>query len=546
MLYPCSSNTKPVFVKTANAPSPAGKPALPSIPFSEEELKVLNAAEPSFCRDFLGPFIPTRKDVLDKAKIQEEDASDPFVKLLVHSESTALCNLRLSTGGPRTVEISDKALETTEVREVLETGDSYVVTASEDAVIHKLRDVGTKLDTLYRTHFYNKNDLTHERRRKDLELYLNARQCIRDIHITYLQEQEDKSPDEDYVEMFTASSSHTQQPAIPQASITEIVDESAELKAIEGSERASPSSIKRTPSYSKQVSVKSYNDALKAFDTFATQGIAIEELKDSGNGFIDKIYSFLSSIGGFDFSAKLGLAIGGPFGSLIAGSVHFLLKFGIFAKKRQLDLQVAFRKELQSVLLGVNMPRPTEAVTNQNFAWTAGQLNGSLQRLANSQMSREEFTSMGEELVSKVEQTVQRTVEQTFKKSVEQLTYRRSSVDSLSSHTSGFSTGSPSSFDSSIFDNMENVRSGRPAQLSSSPNLSVEQIVSRSPSPIDRVLTPELERLQKLEEENKALQEKLEAQGKTLSQVNEEVGELKSMIQQGFAAILAAQQPKTN
>ncbi len=153
--------------------------------------------EPQFSQDFLGNFIsvPTKEDVLARAKITEEKRVDPFVQPLVQSKSLALCHLNLYTGWPKTLETAKKTI-------IKEEGQSSALTffkaafsrtsklskPVEDKVLNALNKMSAGLDKTYRSDINNENGLKLESRQRDFNVYKDAQHLIREAHDAYLRE----------------------------------------------------------------------------------------------------------------------------------------------------------------------------------------------------------------------------------------------------------------------------------------------------------------------------------------------------------------------
>ncbi len=306
--------------------------------------------EPQFSQDFLGNFIsvPTKEDVLARAKITEEKRVDPFVQPLVQSKSLTLCHLNLYTGGPKTLGVEKKVI-------IKEEGQSSALTffkaafsrssklskPVEDKVLNALNKMSAGLDKTYRSDINNENGLKPESRQRDFNVYKDAQHLIREAHDAYLREknQTQQGPTASYMGGYIQS-------------------------------RLNSNSVAAN---NEGIAVKTFTQAWDDLQTFVNQ-IELEHEPEEHKA---KISAFTLA---YKISATLGKSEIVTIGLAI---VQFFVEMDTFRDIRNITYENAFRKTVKQNLksaLEVNMSG-IGGIPAAQFDYAAGQIHGSVDRV---------------------------------------------------------------------------------------------------------------------------------------------------------------------
>ncbi len=366
---------------------------------------------PGFRRDFLGAFIPHTQQDLLRLKAPGEKQEDPFLNYLVeHSskqhKSLTVCHLTLHRHVPKTLALPD-APSTQEVE------GAFTVVAPEDPIIGVLREMGAKLDKLFKEQLYTKNNLSLEneddalkRKNNEFALYLEAKKLIRNLCTAYQrrQEQGNDLPDEACKQAFAEGRASTYRHGLSTDRAIEVLNDTTS----EESEQAESAAATSSPSVndtcdSQQVSVITFKEAIESLRSFIDEErnkkIKLDEITEKNP--LRDFNHLVNETGGSEWSIRIALAAGGAVGAALAGTVYFILKCWNFSEKRQLDFQNAFRKTLKNdlehalKLLASEVDMDPRGVNNNgqdnqylrvdpNLAYVTGQVAGSLGTLSDS------------------------------------------------------------------------------------------------------------------------------------------------------------------
>ncbi len=468
---------------------------------------------PGFRRDFLGAFIPHTQQDLLRLKAPGEKQEDPFLNYLAeHSskqhKSLTACYLTLHRHLPKTLALPD-APSTQEVE------GAFTVVAPEDPIIGVLREMGAKLDKLFKEQLYTKNNLSLEneddalkRKNNEFALYLEAKKLIRNLCTAYQrrQKQGNDFPDEACKQAFAEGRASTYRHGLSTDRAIEVLNDttSEEGEQAESPAATSPPLVNDTGD-SQQVSVITFKEAIESLRSFIDEEknkkIKLDEITEKNP--LRDFNHLVNETGGSEWSIRIALAAGGAVGAALAGTVYFILKCWNFSEKRQLDFQNAFRKTLKNDLeqalkllasevdmdpRGVNNNRQDNQYlrVDPNLAYVTGQVAGSLGTLSDSSVAQ---TAVLSEVLDELKavRKDQTRLEQRFNSAVRQI-----GLQSNSSSTSLNSNASLASVPESLAIGQRQFVSPK----TSSPTMPQESFPSASATEEPRrPSTPELEEL---------------------------------------------------
>ncbi len=513
--------------------------------------------ETHFSQDFLGFFIeaPTSGSLMKRAGLSDARTADPFIKQKADTLAITLIedyvarkpysvqnDLRLILAFREVkkapwwhwkllLEGLKSLFSTTKKIEVGKKSDSRL--ANLERAKARLEKLIKEVEALHEKHLHNAKRIDPEVRTKDHEYYLSAKDHIQKAYNACLAEIELAKESEGvsdadvgaaiFMEAYEIASHSIQPLSFSGSRVNEerLITEGAEEDETSLLSSASPEnnqiisriSTSSTPYRERLTTVGAFEVALEKLKAFL-EGV---KLKSPAPGFVKKVYDFVHHEG-----IAEAVAAGSAAAHMASPGSGYLVNCGATIAKsavkgimhsdasfRKIEYENAFRTQLRN---NIDFAiKEVDMFGTSEVARTAALMGAGMAASAVSTSMQ----SSNDAILNKLEviEANQRKQEETQRKLAQDVAplLERARTVSMGATSTALPIGQTYSRSPSPI--TENMQAG-------------QSLRTQSTSPeVQRPITPELERLQKLEEENKALNRKVEGLASTLNQVNAQLRE---------------------